>query len=167
MGIINAERYFQDQDREFKYKEIERWVAANGGAIIKDYYKYEKDLEADWYKFKSMPPNNWYEADDEAMRLFGMENEDLYYKNKAKFLKRNISRDTLDYEYGGVRDLDTADLDKLKTTRIETSADKYIKKFDNEYSPNSNITIAVKSVDKNDIQLLKRNMDLLQNKKES
>lgn len=150
MGIINAERYFQDQDREFKYKEIERWVAANGGAIIKDYYKYEKDLEADWYKFKSMPPNNWYEADDEAMRLFGMENEELYYKNKAKFLKRNITRDTLDYEYGGVRDLDTADLDKLKTTRIETSADKYIKKFDNEYSPNSNITIAVKSVDKND-----------------
>ena len=44
MGIINAERYFQDQDREFKYKEIEKWVAANGGAIIKDYYKYEKDL---------------------------------------------------------------------------------------------------------------------------
>ena len=27
MGIINAERYFQDQDREFKYKEIEKWVA--------------------------------------------------------------------------------------------------------------------------------------------
>ena len=27
-----------------KYKEIERWVATNGGAIIKDYYKYEKDL---------------------------------------------------------------------------------------------------------------------------
>ena len=34
-----------------------------------------------------MPPNSWYEADDEAMKLFGMENEALYYKNKAKFLK--------------------------------------------------------------------------------
>lgn len=111
MGIINAERYFQDQDREFKYKEIEKWVAANGGAIIKDYYKYEKDLEADWYKFQSMPPNNWYEADDEAMKLFGMENEALYYKNKSKFLKRNINKDTLDYEYSGVANLDKQDLE--------------------------------------------------------
>ena len=110
MGIINAERYFQDQDREFKYKQIERWVATNGGAIIKDYYKYEKDLESDWYEFKSMPPHNWYEADDLAMQLFGMENEELYFKNKARFFKRNITRDTLDYEYGGLKDLDSDDL---------------------------------------------------------
>ena len=150
MGIINAERYFQDQDREFKYKEIEKWVAANGGAIIKDYYKYEKDLEADWYKFQSMPPNNWYEADDEAMKLFGMENEALYYKNKARFLKRNINKDTLDYEYSGVANLDKQDLEKLKTTRIESSADKYIRKFDNEYSPNFRTIVDIRAVDAKD-----------------
>lgn len=150
MGIINAERYFQDQDREFKYKQIERWVATNGGAIIKDYYKYEKDLESDWYEFKSMPPHNWYEADDLAMQLFGMENEELYFKNKARFFKRNITRDTLDYEYGGLKDLDSDDLENLKVTRIETNADKYIDKFDNEYEPNTNNLIAVKAIDSND-----------------
>lgn len=150
MSIINTEQYFRDQDRKFKYKEIERWVAANGGAIIKDYYKYEKDLEADWYKFKTMPPNNWYEADDEALKLFGMENEELYYKNKARFLKRNITRDTLDYEYGGVANLDKKDLDELKNNRIDNSADKYITKIDNIYEPGVGLTIDIRAVDAKD-----------------
>ena len=117
MGFFNSsnsniQRYSQDQDRSFKYNEIKRWVEVHGGAIIKDHYATEDELEEDWYKYKSLP-SLWYRANDEAMRLFGKDNEALYYENKQRFMKTN-SVYGLESEFGGIKDVDNSVLDKIK-----------------------------------------------------
>ena len=117
MGFFNSnnsniQRYSQDQDRSFKYNEIKRWVEVHGGAIIKDHYATEDELEEDWYKYKSLP-SLWYRANDEAMRLFGKDNEALYYENKQRFMKTN-SVYGLESEFNGIKDVDDSVMDKIK-----------------------------------------------------
>lgn len=117
MGFFNSsdsniQRYSQDQDRSFKYNEIKRWVEVHGGAIIKDHYATEDELEEDWYKYKSLP-SLWYRANDEAMRLFGKDNEALYYENKQRFMKTN-SVSGLESEFNGIKDVDDSVMNKIK-----------------------------------------------------
>lgn len=117
MGFFNSsdsniQRYSQDQDRSFKYNEIKRWVEVHGGAIIKDHYDTEDELEEDWYKYKSLP-SLWYRANDEAMRLFGKDNEALYYENKQRFMKTN-SVYGLESEFNGIKDVDDSVMNKIK-----------------------------------------------------
>lgn len=117
MGFFNSsdsniQRYSQDQDRSFKYNEIKRWVEVHGGAIIKDHYDTEDELEEDWYKYKSLP-SLWYRANDEAMRLFGKDNEALYYENKQRFMKTN-SVSGLESEFNGIKDVDDSVMNKIK-----------------------------------------------------
>ena len=117
MGFFNSsnsniQRYSQDQDRSFKYNEIKRWVEVHGGAIIKDHYATEDELEEDWYKYKSLP-SLWYRANDEAMRLFGKDNEALYYENKQRFMKTN-SVYGLESEFNGIKDVDDSVMNKIK-----------------------------------------------------
>ena len=136
MGFFNSsdsniQRYSQDQDRSFKYNEIKRWVEVHGGAIIKDHYATEDELEEDWYKYKSLP-SLWYRANDEAMRLFGKDNEALYYENKQRFMKTN-SVSGLESEFNGIKDVDDSVMNKIKA-KLKYTEEPSIK-LEKEYYP--------------------------------
>lgn len=80
---------------KFKDDEIERFESMYPGIkIIRDHYDTERELDRDWGMFWGSPYSIRILANDRAIVLYGMRNEEQYVLQKKKFLKKDIEHHT-------------------------------------------------------------------------
>lgn len=75
-------------------KEIDKWMEQyTDGIVLRNHYASEQDLEADWRKYMDQYYDLKVLSNSMAYRLYGMKNEEMYYKLKQWFLKHDIVED--------------------------------------------------------------------------
>ena len=98
MPVIDFGRRSYDDDQiNMIDKDINRWEEHfTSGKIMRCHYDTEQELEEDWKKYNYQ----YYElkviANNMAYRLYGLKNEEIYYKFKRYFLSHDVVQDKSD-----------------------------------------------------------------------
>ena len=78
-------------------QEINKWKENfTDGTILRSHYNSLKELEDDWAKYMDQCYQHKLIANNMAYRLYGMKNEEIYYKLKTWFLTHDIIQDKSD-----------------------------------------------------------------------
>ena len=116
-------------------REIDRWKEMyTSGMILRNHYKDEKELEADWRAYQ----NQYYElkclSNNMAYRFYGMKNEEIYYKMKRYFLSHDELEDhpTMIYSPDGSKSLQEDSTLDLRADAITKATGYYILKNKND-----------------------------------
>ena len=97
MTYLDTPRKDQGMNQSDIDREIDRWVEVfNAGTVMRNHYEDLKALEQDWYKFNSMCYEHKVLANSLAYKLYGMKNEEIYYKFRHYFLIHEDIKDQRD-----------------------------------------------------------------------
>ena len=80
---IDSDRFIDNEVRKFENK-------FPGAKIIRHDYTRESELDDDWNGYLSCPYSLKVLANERCMRLYGCKNEQQYYRQKRKFLSKDI-----------------------------------------------------------------------------
>lgn len=91
LATIETPRQDHGMTQEDIDKEIDKWISQFGGEdiVMRNHYESLDALEKDWYLYQSMCYEHKVLSNNVAYRLYGMKNEDIYYKMKVWFLKHD------------------------------------------------------------------------------
>lgn len=138
-NITNIDKF---KDDDYKERTIKKWESAYSGCVIlRDDYDTEEELESDWEKFSQMPHSLQLDSDDQAIKLYGITNEEKYFEIKSKFLKQNLKPENITiYRPSSISELkETTFNESSLLESVENSSDFIYKSIMYESIKNKNI----------------------------
>lgn len=97
LASIETPRQDAGMSQEDIDKEIDKWIEQyTDDIVLRNHYDSLDALEKDWYLFQSMCYEHKVLSNNVAYRLYGMKNEEIYYKLKRWFITHEEIKDERD-----------------------------------------------------------------------